>query len=81
MVGLLVNLQGGEKISMQQKKMQCTVLAGSMQYGSANIRQWRVVAVVPLFVSLQGRPPNLDAEKEGATSPDRSSLVAHTRRR
>ncbi len=38
-------------------------------------------AVVHLFVSLQGRPPDLDAEKEGATSPDRSSLVAHTRRR
>ncbi|CAM6021713.1 unnamed protein product [Sphagnum balticum] len=32
-------------------------------------------------ISLQGRPPDLDAEKEGATSPDRSSLVAHTRRR
>ncbi|CAM6022057.1 unnamed protein product [Sphagnum balticum] len=38
-------------------------------------------AVVHLFVSLQGRPPDLDAEKEGATSPDQSSLVAHTRRR
>jgi hypothetical protein len=39
---------------MQKKKMHCTVLAGSMQYGSANIRQWRVVAVIRLFVSLQG---------------------------
>jgi hypothetical protein len=34
--------------------------------------------VVHLFVSLQGRPPDLDAENEGAASPDRSSLVAHT---
>jgi hypothetical protein len=25
-----------------------------MQYASANIKQWRVVAVVRLFVSLQG---------------------------
>jgi hypothetical protein len=32
-------------------------------------------AVVHLFVSLQGRPPDLDTEKEGPTSPDRSSLV------
>jgi hypothetical protein len=38
-------------------------------------------AVVHLFVSLQGRPLDLDAEKEGETSPDQSSLVAHTRRR
>jgi hypothetical protein len=38
-------------------------------------------AVVHLFVSLQERPPDLDAEKEGATLPDPSSLVAHTRRR
>jgi len=30
------------------------VLAGSMQYVSADIRQWRVVAVVRFFVSLQG---------------------------
>jgi hypothetical protein len=30
------------------------VLAGSMQYASANIGQSRVVAVVRLFVSLQG---------------------------
>jgi hypothetical protein len=29
---------------------------------------------------LQGQPPDLDAKKEGATSPDRGSLVAHTRR-
>jgi hypothetical protein len=34
--------------------------------------------VVHLFVSLQVRPPDLDAENEGAASPDRSSLVAHT---
>jgi hypothetical protein len=34
--------------------------------------------VVHLFVSLQGRPPDLDAENEGSASPDRSSLVAHT---
>jgi hypothetical protein len=34
--------------------------------------------VVHLFVSLQGRPPDLDAENEGAASPDRSSLVART---
>jgi hypothetical protein len=34
--------------------------------------------VVRLFVSLQGRPPDLDAENKGAASPDRSSLVAHT---
>jgi hypothetical protein len=34
--------------------------------------------VVYLFVSLQGRPPDLDAENEGAASPDRSSLVAQT---
>jgi hypothetical protein len=26
-------------------------------------------AVVHLFVRLQGRPPDLDAKKEGATSP------------
>jgi hypothetical protein len=51
---LFVSLKVERQISMQQKKMQCTVLAGSMQYGSANIRQWRVVAVVRLFVSLQG---------------------------
>jgi hypothetical protein len=30
-------------------------------------------AVVHLFVNLQGRPLDLDTEKEGATSPDRSS--------
>ncbi len=30
------------------------VLAGSMQYASVNIRQWQVVAVVRLFISLQG---------------------------
>jgi hypothetical protein len=30
------------------------VLARSMQYANANIRQWRVVAVVCLFVNLQG---------------------------
>jgi hypothetical protein len=33
---------------------QGVVLARSMQYVTANIRQWRVVAVVRLFVSLQG---------------------------
>jgi len=30
------------------------VLAGSMQYASIDIRQWRVVAVVRFFISLQG---------------------------
>jgi hypothetical protein len=30
------------------------VLAGLMQYASVNIRQWRVMTVVRLFISLQG---------------------------
>jgi hypothetical protein len=55
---LFVSLQVARQISMRQKKVHCTVLAGPMPYGSTNIRGFpRVVAVVRvvrLFVSLQG---------------------------
>jgi hypothetical protein len=52
---LFVGLQVARQISMRQKKVHCTVLAGSMPYGSTNVRGFpRVVAVVRLFVSLQG---------------------------
>jgi hypothetical protein len=55
---LFVSLQVARQISMRQKKVHCTVLAGSMPYGSTNIRRFPrvvpVVHVVRLFVSFQG---------------------------